>query len=678
MSRVVDGWAPCSPSPQPSPLGRGGIEASLSTSPGLLALQGRWQTHALSPRERAGVRGKTTSDQLRLPTCRSVVGRTLGVLLVCVSLHAQTLDLPPRPADAPSGTEFTRRIAPLDLAEREKEVVAEVAAGNVPNFLRKLCPVPASSVGEGRTNTATFYVTPDYLAVGSDDDYFLMPVSPNTGQRIADALHCSLPTPKMVDQIYAAAAVKLVPSPIPPTPAMTTVPVFSNHCATVRAQRAEQLSAHPLGALVAGHQKDVVITAKLASAPGKVAIYGWHQTNGVPIQPLYLKHTAAWVDYSQCTRLVRQKMTVNGLPKTVAEVLADPALASLLSNEGPIPNPRYPTNALPVLPAKASPAASTPRATTDASGLKKLLENPEFDERITSFTFDPEVKVRINAPGQASFTAGKKVLLIFYALPNGNTTDQTVGKVMQPGDDWHYDIQHIGAQTRFLRDLRKDRVVVVVYLEAAGKSWPAWRKQHGDKLIPEVVATVKKLFPGQEVETVLSGHSGGGSFIFGYLNAVDRIPDDVIRIAFLDSNYAYDPALGHKDKLVNWLNAPDHHCLCVLAYNDAVALLNGKSFVSAAGGTWGKSHAMERDMAEDLKFTTQTNAEFQRFTALDGRVQFILKENPEKKIFHTVQVERNGFIHSMVSGTPDEGKGYEYFGPRAYSKWIQPEPPMKQ
>jgi len=82
---------------------------------------------------------------------------------------------------------------------------------------------------------------------------------------------------------------------------------------------------------------------------------------------------------------------------------------------------------------------------------------------------------------------------------------------------------------------------------------------------------------------------------------------------------------------------------------------------------------MQRDMAEDFKFTNQTNAEFQRFSALDGRVQFILKENPEKKILHTVQVERNGFIHSMVSGTSNQSQGYEYFGPRAYSKWISPE-----
>jgi hypothetical protein len=600
-----------------------------------------------------------------------LVAGALAAVLLCASLHAQLLDLPPRSANALTGNEFATRITPLNLTEREKEIEAQVTSGNVPNFQRKLCPLPAVSVVEGTTNMATFYATPDYLAIGSDDDYFLVPLSPNTGQRIADAFHCSLPTPKMVDEIYAAAEVKLVPAPITPTPAMITVPVFSNHNATVRAQRAEQLQAHPLGALVAGHQKDVVISAKLASSPGNVAIYGWHQTNGVPIQPLYLKHIASWVDYSQCTRLVQQNMTVNGLPKTVAEVLADPALASLLSNEGPIPNPRYPTDAMPEIMAKASSPRSTSQAITNRPGLTGLVENPEFNERITSFTFDPEVKIRVNAPGQSSFTAGKKVLLIFYALPNGNTIDQTVGKALQLGDDWHYDIQHIGAQTRFLRDLIKDRVVVVVYLEAQSKSWPAWRKQHGDKSIPEIVATVKKLFVERGVETVLSGHSGGGSFIFGYLDAVDEVPDDVVRIAFLDSDYAYDRALGHKDKLVKWLAAPDHHCLCVLAYNDAIALLNGKSFVSAAGGTWGKSHAMQHDLAEDFKFTRQTNTQFQRFFALDGRVQFILKENPEKEIFHTVQVERNGFIHSLVSGTSNEGKGYEYFGPRAYSKWIQ-------
>jgi hypothetical protein len=593
---------------------------------------------------------------------RFILGSATGVALLALTAWAQVLDLPPRAPNALSGSEFARRVAMLDLGERDREVYAQVMAGNVPDFLRRLCPVPARSVVEGRINSGTYYVTPDYLAVGSDDDYFLAPISPYTAQRIAEALHCTLPTPKMVNQIFFAAEVKLAPAPIPPSAAMTTVPVFRQHNDLVRAQRAEQLPAHPLGALVAGHKKDVVLTARLAANPGKVAIYGWHRTNGLPIQPLYLKHSAAWVDYSQCVRLVQQKMVANETARTVAEVLADPALAGLLSDEGPLAAVRYPTNA---------PLAL--QTLTNQASVNRLMTNAAFDERLTSFTFNPEVKVRVNLPGEAAFAAAGKVLLIFYALPNGNSTDQTAGRIPRPGDDWRFDIQHIDAQTRFLRDLIKDRAVVVVYLEAAGKSWPAWRKAHGDRQIPEIVATVKKLFPGRAVEVVLNGHSGGGSFIFGYLNAVDRIPDDVVRIAFLDSNYAYSRAQGHLDKLVKWLSSPRQPSLCVLAYNDAAALLNGTNFVSAAGGTWGKSHAMLRDLAGTFQFTSQTNAGLRKHWALDGRVQFLLKENPERKILHTVQVERNGFIHSLVSGTTNEGRGYEYFGPLAYTRWIRPE-----
>ena len=80
---------------------------------------------------------------------------------------------------------------------------------------------------------------------------------------------------------------------------------------------------------------------------------------------------------------------------------------------------------------------------------------------------------------------------------------------------------------------------------------------------------------------------------------------------------------------------------------------------------------MLRDLESEFRFTARTNADFQRYTALDGRIQFILKENPERKIYHTTQVELNGFIHTLLFGTPNEGKGYEYFGPRAYTNYIQ-------
>jgi hypothetical protein len=596
-----------------------------------------------------------------------------SAFLLAFAVSAQTLPLPERPAEALTGTAFARRVASLDLPAREQEIFSQITSGNVPPFLRQLCPVQVTNVFAGRTNTGTFYVAPDYLAVGSDVDYLLVPISPNMAQRLADVLNCSLPTQKMVDDIYAAAAVKLSPVPIPPSPGMTTVGIFAEHNSIVQTQRVALLRAHPLGALVAGHKKDVVISEKLANAPGKVAIYGWHKTNGVPIQPLYLGHTAAWVDYSQCTRLVQQQMLVNGRTNTVSAVLADPSLAGLLSDEGPLAQPRYPTNAL-LLPSPVPNRAVQPQGTGANSMLVPHFQpSPYFKERTASFTFEPEVKILVNAPGDECFTPGKKVLLIFYALPNGNTTEQTIGKKLQPGDDWHFDIQHIGAQTRFLRELLSDRVVVVAYLENSLKSWPAWRKKYGDKPIPEMMATVKRMFAGHAVETVLSGHSGGGSLLFGYLNAVETVPDDVVRICFLDSNYAYDAKLGHLEKLAAWLKADNQHYLCVLAYNDAVALLDGKPFVSAAGGTWGKSHEMQRELEEVFPFTSRADTEFQRFSALDGRVEFILKENPDKKVLHTVQVERNGFIQSMVSGTTNENQGYEYFGPRAYSKWIQDE-----
>ncbi len=82
---------------------------------------------------------------------------------------------------------------------------------------------------------------------------------------------------------------------------------------------------------------------------------------------------------------------------------------------------------------------------------------------------------------------------------------------------------------------------------------------------------------------------------------------------------------------------------------------------------------MQHDLAESFEFTSRTNEQFETYAALNRRVQFVLRENPERKVLHTIQVERNGFIHSLLTGTTHERDGYEYFGPRAYSKWLEPE-----
>jgi hypothetical protein len=572
----------------------------------------------------------------------------IGVLMLLwgmSGLLAQSLPLPPRPATALSGRALIQEFQPLDRSQREARIIQEVSQGNVPDFLRKLSPVTVKNAGAA--TSVTFYVTPDYLALGSDDDYFLTPLTPASAQKIADLFRCLLPTPKMADKIYDAAAVQLPPTPIPPTTAMITVPVFAQHNAMVRTQRVAQLTNKPLGALVAGHKKDVVISARLANSPGKVAIYGWHRGNGLPIQPLYLGHTNSWVDYSHGIRLVGLDATLDGKPKPVAEILADPKLCHLLSDEGVVTSPRY--SASYVVP--------------------PLQPSAHFGEQTATFTWEPQARFHINAPSQVSMASGKPLKLVFYALPNGNTIEQTIGKKLNPGEDWHFNIQHVGAQMRFVRELCPDSNWVIVYLEAAGKSWPTWRKQNDSALFPQWIETIKRSFNTTNVTVILSGHSGGGSTIFGYLNSVNDIPADVERITFLDSNYAYDENAGHTEKLTRWLKASERHCLCVLAYHDDIALLNGKTFVSASGGTWGRSHLMKKNFS--FPFTESPSPEMNTYTALDGRVKFLLRENPEKAVLHTVQVERNGFIQSMTSGTAHEGKGYTYFGPRAYTKWIQ-------
>lgn len=570
----------------------------------------------------------------------------------------QNLRLPPRPVDAPSGRVFAESIVSLDREAREARIVTEVLRGNVPDFLRRLVPVRLTNAVAGQSRTVTVFAAPDYLAVGSDADYFLTPLTPAAAQRVAVATGCRLPTRQIVDAIHAAAPLKLTPQPIPPSKEMVTLPVFARHNELVWAQRQALLASHPLGTLVAGQKKDVVLTPQLATKPGKVAIYGWHHTNGIAIQPLYLGHADSWVDYSHGLRLVHQTAKLDGVGKAVAEILTDAQLSGLLSDEGPLPRAGELQS--------PSASANAPGRRLQTAGTGEWRTSPHFGDQVMDFKLEPDVRVHVNAPASAVLSARKQIHLILYALPNGNTIEQTIGKRPAPGDDWHFDLQHIGAQTRWLRERETNAALVVAYFEAGGLSWPAWKRKHGPDKLAGFVEQVRALFPGHVVTLTLNGHSGGGSFIFGYIDGHARIPAAVERIAFLDSNYGYDDAKQHASKLLAWLQDSPRNHLCVLAYHDSIALLNGKTFVSEAGGTWGRSHAMKVDFAQSLPFKSATRDGLQTHTALGGRVKFFLKENPERKILHTVQVERNGFIHSMLTGTAAEARGYEYLGARVY------------
>ncbi len=250
------------------------------------------------------------------------------------------LNLPPRPADAPTGSQFISITSRMPRAERENWILAEVTRGNVPTFQRNLVPITVSATINGTPHSGTYYVLPDYLAVGTDADYFLQPMTPLLAQRLANLLGCTLPTRKMVDQIWAASAVKLSPQPIAPSAEMITVPVFAQHNAMVRTQRDQFTNAAPLGALVAGDKKDVIISTKIytnfanANITHPVVIYGWHYTSGTPIQPLYNGHEETYADYSHGIRLVQAEMLLDGGTQRIGAVLTNASLAPLLSDEG--------------------------------------------------------------------------------------------------------------------------------------------------------------------------------------------------------------------------------------------------------------------------------------------------------------------------------------------------------
>lgn len=288
----------------------------------------------------------------------------------------------------------------------------------------------------------------------------------------------------------------------------------------------------------------------------------------------------------------------------------------------------------------------------------------------------PGTRILINAPLKG-FEKNDRVLLIFYALPNGNTIEQTFGKKMKDGDDWHYDIQHIGAQTRFLRKVMKGRTIVVAYLENNRKSWPAWTAANADyrEEVRDIIDNVKETFAEWDPEVVLNGHSGGGRFIFDYMDATGEIPGDVKRIAFLDSDYGYEDSI-YGPKIVKWLNTAKDRYLCTLAYNDSVVIYNGKPLVSPTGGTWYRSRMMKDYMANYFRFRVHQGDSLIWYTSKGKRIEFIFRPNPYAKIYHTQQVEFNGFIHSMLNGTRHEQKGYSYFGPRAYSELIADTVPV--
>lgn len=224
---------------------------------------------------------------------------------------------------------FFQAAGAYNWRQRDSFAVEQILSGNYPSFLTKLTPVRVTAFDSATQTSleATLFVTLDYLSIGNADDWARIPLTPMAAQKIADSFHCFLPTRKIVDAIYAAAAVKL--EPVPLFAFRDSTPTFYHHHLIIEGQRKSRKG------LIGGIKKDVVLSAKILrdKKPDRVAIYGWHRPDGRPIQPLYIGHVNWYVDYSHGIRLVYRKIKVEGRWIDYETLLKDARLHKLICDE---------------------------------------------------------------------------------------------------------------------------------------------------------------------------------------------------------------------------------------------------------------------------------------------------------------------------------------------------------
>ncbi len=299
------------------------------------------------------------------------------------------------------------------------------------------------------------------------------------------------------------------------------------------------------------------------------------------------------------------------------------------------------------------------------------VAGPLFKRIPSRMVAEESVRVAVDSPAKVDRQSPN--YLIFYALPNGNTIEQTFGARRDPGVPWRFDIQHIGAQTSFLRETNPDANIYTVYLEAKGLSWPSWRRtqENANERIVQLVQSLKdEVLGDHNGELYLASHSGGGSFLSGYIEGSDSIDSSIHRFVYLDSNYSFDEE-KHKEKLLEWMLIDDSHQVVVFAYDDRYVELNGKRIVSNTGGTLRACHRMISAFEDEVAFE---KLEQDSLTIAESpQMNLFLHDNPEQKILHTTMVgEWNGFIHGVTLNGPLDGLEEGYPCDRVYMDYVLP------
>jgi hypothetical protein len=248
--------------------------------------------------------------------------------------------IPNRNPNAPTGSKFAELNINIGGSKRENNIVNECLSGNIPDFLRDFKPV-VITIGN---NTITYLVTSDYLSIGTNSDYLRIPMSPLSAQKIADKYDCTLPTRKMVNDIWFASLNKLQPSPWGPPYNSDMMSTRRYKLHNEKIQKSIISKKMDITKLISGHKKDVVLTNKLyPNNPNeRVAIYGWIYKNGKPIQGLnHWSHSSKYSDYAHGIRLIANDVMVNHKPMRMKDVFTDKTLSAFVSDEGTLKFMKY-------------------------------------------------------------------------------------------------------------------------------------------------------------------------------------------------------------------------------------------------------------------------------------------------------------------------------------------------
>lgn len=266
-------------------------------------------------------------------------------------------------------------------------------------------------------------------------------------------------------------------------------------------------------------------------------------------------------------------------------------------------------------------------------------------------------------------------ILVIYATPNGNSIEQTLGSRPENKAAWRFDIQHVAAQVRRVRQLRADVSIALSVIEAPERSWPACLSK-----LPDAPATTMRLVQYLRAQTeadevILCGHSGGGSFLLHCI-AAGPIPQYVRRIVFLDASYSWDNS-RHAQPILKWLqDNPQNHLLSI-AYDDRHVELNGRRVVGDDGGTWRATERMVEGLSGRSNFTEESLGPFTHLTAINGQVHLLLHTNPQNQILHTALVgDMNGLICSLSDNPNAQNTWQRLLQPRDYEALV-PESPQQ-